>query len=1061
MKKEGKIFCLLFFSILFLGSFIPTSSVSALHENSDKKESFLNASNLKADNIYANPSVSKKTEINVELDISPTEKLRTFGEIVSRFSLPSSYQDATVKVVDDVYVEYLIKTTNSEITDVLQNFLDKYDVHVVEKGNNVATSIIHVPIEHIQSLTNNFPDRALQHSEIKFIQPNFYYEAAYIPDDTYWADQWGPQIMGMTDAWDVQLGSSSIRVAVVDTGIDYAHPDLSNQYLAIGYDFVNSDSNPMDDNGHGTHCAGTIAASINNALGIAGIADVSVFAEKGLDEWGYGDSDSLAACIDHAVSQGADVISNSWGGYGEDTLISTAVANAVLAGVVVVAAAGNDNTDMLFYPAAYPDVISVSATDSGDNKASFSNYGDWIDVAAPGVSIYSTLPDNSYGYAQGTSMACPHVAGLIALILSEFPAYTMTQIYNLITTTAVDLGDPGFDYLFGWGRIDGISSIYGLQDHNVRTTIISPSKIPDIISTDIMVRVSNIGLYDETNLNVTLYLDDISVDNRILDSLTNGNSISYYYEFTPPAEGTYNFTAVVDPVAGEIVLADNVCQRFVDAVPKQIDAKLGDILAYSENEGLYPYDFYKWEIVEIISPTEYNISMNYFDPYSGIEFVGGYFILNPYTRQMNDLFDLFPFWINTTGFSIGTTFDFFTLGSNDAEVINETTVFYYGQEIPVWVVDDGMEWVYLDKENGVLFAVGYTNSSSYYFDMAFTNVIPTGYESHNLKVITGTSFLNGSEYTTPLFIQNTGLYTESSTLIFEINSSVIESVPINLDSEEYLFYDLYWTPAEEAVYNLSISLIPAMGETYLVDNYDIILFSTFVPRNYYMYPYAYNWFDARTNGYNLGVYGDDTYGSVDLPFTFEFYEQNFDTVYISSNGWMSFTETTPYEYWNPEFPSDSFGYVIAPFWDDLQATDNIYVWETADFVVIEFYNYSYLGSELIGNFEVILNRTGEIIFQYDYVIYDSGATIGLNYGLDMYYYTAYTNGLTAVDDFALLFTTERPDHELIVYLEAPAFGPKDVEYIINATVENGGKNNETDVEFELYLNDILVDSVTI
>ncbi len=139
MKKEGKIFCLLFFSILFLGSLIPTSTVSALQENSDNQESFLNSSKLKSDDIYANPIVSKKTEINVEFEISPTEKLRTFGEIVSKFSLPSSYQDATVKVVDDAYVEYLIQTKNSHVTDVLQNFLDKFDVHVIEKGNNIAT----------------------------------------------------------------------------------------------------------------------------------------------------------------------------------------------------------------------------------------------------------------------------------------------------------------------------------------------------------------------------------------------------------------------------------------------------------------------------------------------------------------------------------------------------------------------------------------------------------------------------------------------------------------------------------------------------------------------------------------------------------------------------------------------------------------------------------------------------------------------------------------------------------------------------------------------------------
>ena len=154
--------------------------------------------------------------------------------------------------------------------------------------------------------------------------------------------------------------------------------------------------------------------------------------------------------------------------------------------------------------------------------------------------------------------------------------------------------------------------------------------------------------------------------------------------------------------------------------------------------------------------------------------------------------------------------------------------------------------------------------------------------------------------------------------------------------------------------------------------------------NYYMENITYMWYDAIYSGTNIWMEGDDTYYALNLPFTFNFYDGSFNTVYISSNGWMSFTNTNPYEYSNPSFPSSdpNFEYSIAVFWDDLKAENNVYVWETADFVVIEYYDYDHLSSGLAGTFEVILFATGEIIFQYQYIDNDFDSTVGLNYGLD-------------------------------------------------------------------------------
>ena len=220
----------------------------------------------------------------------------------------------------------------------------------------------------------------------------------------------------------------------------------------------------------GTHCAGIIAAVLNNSIGIAGLAQAQIMAEKVLDYTGYGTWDWVANGIVHAVDQGANVISMSLGGYGDSELVHEAVRYAYDAGVLVIAAAGNDNTNMKSYPAAYSEVIAVSATDQYDNKAGFSNWGDWIELAAPGVDIYSTMPTyhvtlNDWGYAMnydylsGTSMACPHVSGVAALVWSRYPSKTRDWVRLWLRYTADDLGDPGLDVYYGYGRINARKAV--------------------------------------------------------------------------------------------------------------------------------------------------------------------------------------------------------------------------------------------------------------------------------------------------------------------------------------------------------------------------------------------------------------------------------------------------------------------------------------------------------------------------------------------------------------------------------------------------------------------------
>jgi subtilisin family serine protease len=273
------------------------------------------------------------------------------------------------------------------------------------------------------------------------------------------------------DAWDLFTGDSDIVVAVIDTGVDYTHRDMASKMWSDangyhGYDYVHLDNDPIDDMGHGTHCAGIIAADTNNGLDIAGICwNVKIMALKFLDAGGSGYLTDAVSAIYFSTYNGADVLSNSWGGGGYSQTLEQAIAYANNQGVIIVAAAGNNNSSSPEnYPANYNYVISVAATDSNDDRASFSNYGDWVDIAAPGVDVLSlrangtsmgTVVDGHTTVASGTSMACPHVSGAVALLLGFNPTLSTDDVNKIISDPCSV--DPIAD---GICRADGRLNIY-------------------------------------------------------------------------------------------------------------------------------------------------------------------------------------------------------------------------------------------------------------------------------------------------------------------------------------------------------------------------------------------------------------------------------------------------------------------------------------------------------------------------------------------------------------------------------------------------------------------------
>jgi thermitase len=314
---------------------------------------------------------------------------------------------------------------------------------------------------------------------VLFAEPNGIWQAVDFPNDPRFGDQWGLHNTGQNggtadadidapEAWVISTDSTGIVVAILDTGIDQSHEDLKDKLLADNLNF--SGSKTVDDRyGHGTHVAGIAAAVTNNGLGVAGTCPACrLLNVKVLNDNGFGSWDAIANGIVAAADAGAKVINMSLGGYYYSNTVEAAVNYAWDKGAVLVAAAGNDNTDSPLYPAAYEKVIAVGATDNKDQKASFSNYGDWVDIGAPGVSILSTAPDHrnrlwiwgvKYAYGSGTSMATPFVSGVAGLV------WATACDNNTCVRTAVEGNADRPSGLSGWwpsgGRLNACRAVGG------------------------------------------------------------------------------------------------------------------------------------------------------------------------------------------------------------------------------------------------------------------------------------------------------------------------------------------------------------------------------------------------------------------------------------------------------------------------------------------------------------------------------------------------------------------------------------------------------------------------
>jgi serine protease len=469
-----------------------------------------------------------------------------------------------------------LSSVHASLPVKINNFLSSFGMEKslpfmpqkVNEAENTFNNIVvvyfkdDVDPQFISSKLNRF-------EEVEWAEPKFLYETSFIPNDPSYPQQYALSKIQAAQAWDITQGDTSVVVAIVDTGVDWDHPDLAaniwrnwgeipdngidddnNGFIDdyIGWDFGGltgiPDNNPMEDKPeHGTHVAGIASAVTNNGVGIASIGFKSkVMAVKAsqdnirtpggqaLISYGY-------EGIIYAADNGADVINLSWGGSSYSLLAEEVIAYATSQGALVVAAAGNSNSSLPFYPASYTNVLSIASTDQGDMKSGFSNFGSNIDISAPGSGIYSTWQNDTYLHSSGTSMAAPLAAGLAALVKAQFPSYLPLQIGEQVRVNADDINsqNPNFQYMLGKGRINAFKAVNNANSKSVRAV--------EFLISDAPPGGNGNGIF-ETGETISITVDFVNYLNPTssliiyLESLNPGSVTVHNAQYSAGAHGT-------------------------------------------------------------------------------------------------------------------------------------------------------------------------------------------------------------------------------------------------------------------------------------------------------------------------------------------------------------------------------------------------------------------------------------------------------------------------------------------------------------------------------------------
>ncbi|KEO84671.1 S8 family serine peptidase [Tumebacillus flagellatus] len=329
--------------------------------------------------------------------------------------------------------------------------------HGLTEDHNIGGnwSVLKVPAGHVDEYIAELKADA----DVEAVEADAIYTIDATPNDPSYSSQWHLPKIQAPQAWDITQGTTSRTIAIIDTGVDLNHADLKSKLVA-GYNYVSLNTNPMDDHGHGTHCAGIAAALTNNSTNTAGVDwNAKIMPVKVLNSAGSGYDSDITSGIRWAADHGANVISMSLGGGTFSQAQQDAINYAYGKGVIIVAAAGNSNSTTKSYPAAYANVVAVASTTETDARSSFSNYGSWVHVAAPGSNILSLKLGGGTTTMSGTSMATPVVAGLMSLTWSKNLAYSNASVISRVETTSDAISGTGTYWKYG--RVNAYKAVNG------------------------------------------------------------------------------------------------------------------------------------------------------------------------------------------------------------------------------------------------------------------------------------------------------------------------------------------------------------------------------------------------------------------------------------------------------------------------------------------------------------------------------------------------------------------------------------------------------------------------
>ena len=501
----------------------------------------------------------------------PVQNLNKASNIESRIS----------RLLKDYNVESVAQTFSVENSDARRIGLDK--IMTINYSKDID------PVNAAAKI------RELQY--IEWAEPKYIRRIDFVPDDSSYnsTEQWNLFQINAQQAWDVSQGDTSVIVGIVDTGVDWPHPDLrANMWYGIGYDLggLNGtpDNNPIEDNPyHGTFVAGVVSAVTNNKIGIASIGfKTHLMAVKAARE----DMKDLTTGLPYiiygfegivyAADHGAKVINCSWGGGGYSNMEQEVIYYALSKGALVVAAAGNDNLKEDFYPASYDGVLSVAATSSNDIKASFSNFGYFVDVSAPGQNIYSTWQPNTYTHASGTSFSTPLVSGLAGLVFAHFPGYSPLQVAEQIRVNSdnIDSQNSGYQNLLGYGRIDAYKALNNTNSVSIRAYDIQFSDSTQGGNGDGNLQP---GENVEVRIKLKNYLNPASNVSISLQSLNNYITVE---------NGSYNLGNI-----GTLDSADNYSNPFIIKIADNVP--YNDTIALKLNYSADNYNDYQFAVAPV------------------------------------------------------------------------------------------------------------------------------------------------------------------------------------------------------------------------------------------------------------------------------------------------------------------------------------------------------------------------------------------------------------------------------------------------------------------------------